>query len=292
MMGPSTLTAGMSRFDTDVMVADTRGQAPSSVDVELLLRAVRAAMSPPGGVRWFARPVTDGLQFRSIVKDWVDGRAEPAREMRVSCGAAVCTARLALLVQGWEPAVVHPYRPGLLASLSAGATVVPRDLERSLHRAVHHGTPTGTEPVTPERLRAALRRTSDIRHAWFRTVAAPAPKLLPELGRPWLNGLEPTADGVVAAVGAPATDRIADLRVGEAVQHLRLVSLTFGWDLQVLAGPVRRDRIRVLGPGMPDGSLVLVRAEPVPAKTGPSTADPAPTAAQDTSDSAEQRDAL
>ena len=257
------------------MVADTLGHAPLSVDVELLLRAARAAMSPPGGARWFARPVSDGLQFRSVVKDWVDEQSEPAREMRVSCGAALCAARVALLVQGWEPVVVHPYRPGLLASLTAGATGVPRDQERSLYRAVHRGAPSGTVPVTPERLRAALRRTSDIRHVWFRTVAAPIPRLRPELGRPWPTRLDATADGVVAVAGTPAADRIADLRVGEAVQHLRLVCLTLGWDLHVLAGPVRRDRIRLLGPGMPDGSLVLVRAEPGPAETGP-----APTAAR------------
>lgn len=273
------------------MVADTRGRAPSSVDVELLLRAARAAMSPPGGARWFARPVPDGLQFRSVVKDWVDGRAEPAREMRVSCGAAVCTARLALLVQGWEPVVVHPHRPGLLASLSAGATVVPRDQDRSLYRVVHHGTPSGTAPVTPERIRAALRRTSDIRHVWFRTVAAPTPRLLPELGRRWPNGPAPTADGVVAVAGTPATHRIADLRVGETVQHLRLVCLTLGWDLQVLAGPVRRDRVRLLGPGMPDGSLVLVRADPLPVETARPMAEPAPTAVDHASHGAEQRDA-
>lgn len=248
------------------MVADTLGRAPSSVDVELLLRAARAAMSPPGAARWFARPVTDGLQFRSIVKDWVDGRAEPAREMRVACGAAVCTARLALLVQGREPTVAHPTRPGLLALLSAGARIVPRDQQRLLYRAVFHGAAPGTTAVTPERLRVALRRASDVRHAWFRTVTAPAPALLAELGHPWLNRVDPTADGVVAVIGAPATDRIADLRVGEAVQHLGLVSGTLGWGLQVLAGPVRRDRVRQLGPGMPDGSLVLFRAEPLPAE--------------------------
>lgn len=264
-VGPSTLAAGPGRADTDVMVADTLGRASTSVDVELLLRAARAAMEPRGGARWIARPVPDGLQFRSVVKDWVDGPAEPAREMRVACGAAVCTARLALLVQGREPTVAHPSRPGLLAALSAGARIAPRDQERRLYRAVFRGAPVGTAPVTPDRLQAALRRVSDIRHAWLRTVAVPAPALLPELGHRWQGRTTPTADGVVAVVGAPATDRIADLRVGDAVQHLGLVCRTLGWELQVLAGPVRRDRVRLLGPGMPDGSLVLFRAEPGPA---------------------------
>lgn len=245
------------------MVADTLGRAPSSVDVELLLRAARAAIAPPGEARWFARPVSDGLQFRSVVKDWVDGQVERAREMRVACGAAVCTARLALLVQGREPVVVHPPRVGLLAALSAGAVVEPRDRDRSLYQLVHHTGPPAGPAETVERFRAALRRAADVRHVWFRTIAVPAPQRLLDLGRPWPGRLDPTAADVVAVIGAPATDRIADLRVGETVQHLRLVSATLGWDLQVLAGPVRRDRVRRLGPGMPDGSLVLVGAAPV-----------------------------
>jgi hypothetical protein len=257
------------------MVADTLGRAPSSVDVELLLRAARAAIAPPGELRWFARPVSDGLQFRSLVKDWVDGQVEPAREMRVACGAALCTARLALLVQGREPVVVHPPRAGLLAALSAGAVVEPRDRDRSLYRLVHHTGPPPTPPETVERFRAALRRAADVRHVWFRTVDAAAARLLPDRGRPWPDRLEPAADEVVAVIGAPATDRIADLRVGEAVQHLRLVSATLGWDLRVLAGPVRRDRVRRLGPGMPDGSLVLVGAAPVPPASGGPRAEPA-----------------
>lgn len=252
------------------MVAAALGRAPSPVDVELLLRAARAAIAPPGEARWFARPVSDGLQFRAVVKDWVDGQVEPGREMRVACGAAVCTARLAMLVQGREPVVVHPPRVGLLAALSAGAAVEPRDRDRSLYRLVHHAGPPMTAPETVERFRAALRRAADVRHVWFRTIAAPAPRTLLDLGRPWSDRLDPAAGDVVAVVGAPATDRIADLRVGEAVQHLGLVSATLGWELQVLAGPVRRDRVRRLGPGMPDGSLVLVGAAPVPRTSGAS----------------------
>lgn len=257
------------------MVADTLGRAPSSVDVELLLRAARTAMAPPGDPRWFARPVSDGIQFRSVVKDWVDARAEQAREMRVACGAAVCTARLALLVHGREPSVVHPARPGLLAALNAGAAVEPRDRERQLYRAIHRSGPGGVEPAAPDRLRVALRRTCDVRHAWFRTIAAPAPAVLADLGHPWMDRPDVAESGLVAVVGAPATDRIADLRVGEAVQHLRLVSVTLGWDLTILAGPVRRDRVRLLGPGMPDGSLVLVGVEPVPVPEPSEQAPPA-----------------
>lgn len=262
----------MGRPDTDAMTAETLGRTPSPVDVEQLLRAARAAMAPQGSGRWFARPVTDGLEFRAMVKAWVDARTEPAREMRVACGAAVCASRLALVVQGRAPIVVHPSRPGLLGALSPGAAILPSDRDRSLYRAVHHRDADRPAPVTAERLRAALRCTADRTHAWFRTMPVPAPGVSAGLGPLWPGRLNPTPDGVVAVVGAPVTDRLADLRVGETVQLLRLLAVTLGWDLQVLAGPVRRDRTHLLGPGMPNGSLVLFRAEPRRAEPRPSGA--------------------
>ena len=233
------------------------------MDVDALRDAAASALSPPGRRQWFVRPLTDGIEFRAVVKNWVDAPAEGARETRVACGAALCAARLCLAVQGWEPVVTPLGGTASLATLRVGAPAAPRREDRLLYRALHEDR-FEVAPVAADVLRTVVRRAADVRRVWLSTVPGP----VPAVGRVWGDGEDSAGEGVIAVIGAPATDRIADLRVGDAVQYLRLVAVTLGWDVRVLAGPVPREQsLHFVGSDVPTGSVVLFRVLPAAART-------------------------
>src|SRR5215212_3765522 len=95
--------------------------------------AARAALQPPGPVRWTLDVRIDRVELRAVTRRWSTAAEPPARLARVACGTALRASRLAGAVQGRQPLVSHPDQPGVLAVLHAGEVVAARREELLLH---------------------------------------------------------------------------------------------------------------------------------------------------------------
>ena len=237
------------------MATDALDHAPpAALRVELLIAAAGAAPGPLGAARWFGRPMDDGVELRSVVKAWTSAPDRSARAMRIGCGVALRNVRLATVVQGRTPVCSFPLRSGLLAAVRAGAGCPAPRLDQELYRAIRPGRGTSEPAVEEPMVRAVLRRAVDTERAWLRFLPDDAREEVTPgtLGHPWSTDL-PTG-GLLALVCVPATDRIADLRVGQALQQVRLLaSARLGWRGTVVAGPVDAARVRRWDPLAGDG---------------------------------------
>ncbi|MET0188686.1 MAG: hypothetical protein ABW212_06790 [Pseudonocardia sediminis] len=213
-----------------------------TVQVDLLLAAAAAAPGPPGPPRWFPRPLDDGVELRSVVRSWAADGDRAGRTMRIAAGAALRNVRISLAAQGRRAVCAYPQRDALLAAVRTGEPYTPSALDLALARLVS----TGSAPEVPVRdpavTRALLRRAADADQVWVRVLPGPLPAADPQaIGVPWARN--PVAMGtrpeMLVLIGAPENDRIADLRVGQAMQQIRLLSaVVLGRHTTVVAGPV------------------------------------------------------
>jgi hypothetical protein len=111
-----------------------------ALQLEPVLDAARAALRPPGPVRWVLDPRPDRVELRAVIRRWSTAVEPAARLAQVAAGTALRAARLAVAVQGREPLVSHPDQPGVLAVLRAGGVVAPRREELALHAMLRHAT--------------------------------------------------------------------------------------------------------------------------------------------------------
>ena len=222
--------------------------------------AARAALRPPGPVRWILEPLLDRVELRTVVRRWATAAEPSARTARISSGCALRAARLAVAVQDRTPVVSHPDRPGLLAVLHAGSPAAPRSLDLLLHAVmVQGGRPSWIGADVPGRPAALhrLRLAAESEGAWLRVL--PTVAAGPALGRCWCDPSAATGDALTALVGAPGAPPAADLRLGQAVETVRLMGSAFGLDTQVLAAPATaavEEVRRHAGPG-PSALAVL-----------------------------------
>jgi hypothetical protein len=228
-----------------------------------VIEAARAALRPPGPVPWIAEPCGDRVDLRLRVRRWSTAVEPSARLARISCGTALRAARLAVAVQGRRPLVTHPGRLGLFAVLHAGEAESPRREEVLLHAALRGGVAL---PLTPRPSRTAalqrLRRAAEAEGAWLRALPTPPdPSRAPGPG--WHDSgwtwAEFDGDSFAAVVGAAGPAPVADLRVGQAIEAVRLAGATLGLVVRVLAAPADAGAVGLRGRGgAPADGLAVV----------------------------------
>jgi hypothetical protein len=215
-----------------------------ALQLEPVMEAARAALRPPGPVRWVVDPRADRVEVRAVIRRWSTAVEPAARLARVSCGTVLRAARLAVAVQGREPLVSHPDQPGVLAVLHAGGMAVPRREELLLHAMLRHETAVPGGVRIPDRTAVLrrLRRAAETEGAWL--CLLPEPSVPSATHGPCWYDLDdsPVAgsdqETLVAVIGAPGRVPAADLRAGQAVETVRLTARALGLDLHVLAAPV------------------------------------------------------
>lgn len=143
---------------------------------ELLTRAVAFAVLAPSSHNtqpWSFRVRWDGLEIR-LDRSRVLPIADPAaREMIISCGAALQNIRIALRYWGFAAKVdllPHASTPDVLARVRVGGRRLPSKLNDLLFNAIRarhtNRAPFLPLPVPP-RLIAALRSAAELEGAWF-----------------------------------------------------------------------------------------------------------------------------
>ena len=206
-----------------------------------LVEAARAALQPPGPMRWIIEARADGVELRAVVRRWSTALDPSAQLARIACGTALRGARLAVSVQGRQPLVAYPERPGLLAVVHPGIMVPPRRAELLLHGLLRQEIAPAwcrarllDRPAALQRLRSA----AEAEGTWLRVLPGPVPA---HLGRSWQDTDDQApAVGrrtIAALVGAPGRVPAADLRVGQAIETLRLTAMVLGLEMHVLAAP-------------------------------------------------------
>ena len=232
------------------MATRTRaGLGLSAEQTELVLATAARAPSPPGSRPWAFR-VGPGL-----VEVHADpGRRPPAvdpadRALRLACGAALYTLRLALADLGVRPLVtVLPDRrhPTLLAEVRRGGATRPTPEQRRLLAAVPRGgtdLPDDAPVSAPQRY--ALRRAAAEEGAWLHLVAGPG------------------AGPLTAVLTAHPSGPDADVRAGGALQRVLLTATADGLAASVLprvvgAGPDRGELRRLLGGPFPPQAVLRI----------------------------------
>jgi hypothetical protein len=145
-------------------------------DADLLTKAVEFAVMAPSSHNtqpWSFRLQWDGLEImldRSRVLPVTD---PAAREMIISCGAALQNIRIALRHWGYAAKVEilpHPSTPDVLARVTVGGPRIRSRLNELLFAAIseRHTNRAPFRPVpVPPRLIAALRSAAELEGAWL-----------------------------------------------------------------------------------------------------------------------------
>ena len=245
-----------------------------ALQLEPVMDAARAALRPPGPVRWVLDPRPDRVELRAVIRRWSTAVEPTARLARVAAGTALRAARLAVAVQGREPLVSHPEQPGVLAVLHAGGVVAPRPEELALHAMLRHATdsaPVQVGNLDRTAVLRLLRRAAETEGAWLRALPeSPAPSAT--LGPCWydpddVSWAEPASETFAAVIGAPGRPPAADLRAGQAVETVRLTSQGPGPRPAGARRTGRDDDARAHTPARPDDGHPRDRADR-PARPG------------------------
>jgi hypothetical protein len=203
--------------------------------------AVRAALRPPGPTRWIAEAVDDRIELRTAIRRW-STVAEPSASLaRIACGTALRAARLAIAVQGRQPLVSYPEGVGALAVLHAGGAVAASRRDVLLHGVLlgHAPAPSVGPPGRTAIIRW-LHHGAESEGTWL-CVLPDVPSVAP--GPCWDGPHDdarrrgrPSAM-IIALVGASGRLPVADLRIGQALETIRLTATALGLDSHVLAAP-------------------------------------------------------
>lgn len=206
-----------------------------------VVAAARAALQPPGARRWIVEARADCVEVRTVVRRWFTARDPSTQLAHIACGTALRAARLAVAVQGRRPLVSYPARPGPLAVLHPGPAARPRRDEVLLHRLLRREIAPAwwrARLLDPAPVLQRLRYAAEREGTWMRTLAGPPPT---DLGSGWHDAHERDASGdrrtILAVIGAPGGLPAADLRVGQAIEALRLTAMVLGLEMHVLAAP-------------------------------------------------------
>jgi hypothetical protein len=214
-------------MEGDVVALRTIGLDLTAEQVEHALTTAGRAPSLHNSQPWSFRVRTDVIELHADPRRQLAVADPGGWEMRMSCGAALFTLRLALLDLGVRPLVtVLPDRgrPDLIAEVRRGGTTRATPEHRRLLAAVPRRRtnrhPFSDDVVTPAE-RYALRRAAVDEGAWLhfvtepdqvdavRSLAARAhreqaadPAFVSELRR-WTGTAHERTDGVPAAAGGP-----------------------------------------------------------------------------------------
>lgn len=244
------------------------GRPGLALRVEPVIEAARGAPNPTGPVRWFVRAIEDGIELRTVVRRWSVADELTARTVRVAGGAALRNARLAVAVQGRRPLLTFPPEAGLLAVLRAGASAAPQGEERLLYAVLSAGAreTAGTSPAAHDvAVRTRLRRAAEAEACWLRELPErPAGLARASTWPAAAVGPVSRTGALVVLLGAEGPGPVADLRLGQALQSVRLTSMALGLRPEVLAAPVPVGVLpHSLRPRLPSGgSLAVLELSP------------------------------
>ena len=150
------------------------GLAPHQV--EAVLKAASLAPSVHNSQPWRFRVLPDRIELHPDLDRKLHATDPDARELRVSCGAALFNLRMALQCFGVRPLVTmlpgHE-APGALATVRRGGQIVPDDEMRALLKAIP-ARRTNRRPFfeagVDARQRHALVRAAELERSWLHIV--------------------------------------------------------------------------------------------------------------------------
>ncbi|MBW0092638.1 nitroreductase [Pseudonocardia sp. KRD-184] len=205
----------------------TAGLDLTAEQTELVLATAGRAPSLHNAQPWAFRVRPDLIELHTDPQRRLPVVDPADRELRMACGAALFTLRLALIDLGVRPLVtVLPDRrhPTLIAEIRRGGSILATPEQRRLLEAVprrHTNRHPFTDvPVTPPE-RHALRRAASDEGAWLHLVTAPDERAIlqrlavrahrqqvadPAFGdelRRWTGTSPGRPDGVPVAAGGP-----------------------------------------------------------------------------------------
>jgi nitroreductase len=147
--------------------------------VEVALRSASLAPSVHNSQPWRFRVLPDRIELHADMDRKLPATDPDARELRLSCGAALFNLRLALEGFGLRPLVTllpgHAV-PGALATVRHGGTTALTDETRALLKAVPtrrtNRHPFIEAPVDGQQ-RHALVRAAELERSWLHVVKTP-----------------------------------------------------------------------------------------------------------------------
>jgi hypothetical protein len=255
------------------------GLGLSAEQTELVLTTAARAPSPAGSRPWALRVRPDLVELHAD-----PGRRPPAvdpadRELRLACGAALYTLRLALVDLGVRPLVTAlPDRrhPTLLAEVRCGGATRPTPEQRRLLAAVPHRR-TGPHPSSllsgagaPVSAveRYALRRAAAEEGAWLHLVTDPGRvRAVQDLAGGAAQPQDDGADPLIAVLTSHPDGPDADVRAGGALQRVLLTATADGLAASVLSHVVEAERARaelrrLLGAPFPPQAVLRIGRSP------------------------------
>lgn len=205
--------------------------------------AAHCAVQAAGPVPWCLDPVPDGVAIRLLVRRWTDSTSQDAVLARVACGTALQAASLAITGLGRRPVAAFSSEPGVLVVLRAGERREPRSEELAMLAGLRHcGVPRRLDPVVPEAgLLPWLRRAAERQGGWARRSGT---GLDAGLGPAWPDSRLITDPSSTVVVGADGGPPYADVRLGRAIEAIRLTAAALGWWTRIAAAPADEQRLR------------------------------------------------
>ncbi|GAY07373.1 hypothetical protein [Pseudonocardia sp. N23] len=253
-------------------VTDGLVMEPQTVDrlMEAVTSAARIAARPAGPTPWYVDPVSDGVAIRMTVRRWTEAPSAEAVLARVGCGTALRAASLAVVGLGRRPVTTVSSEPGVLAVLRAGEYREPcREEVAMLDGLQRFGVPRRLDPAVREAgLLPWLRRAAEREGVWARNAGRIDAT---GLGPAWSDGRAVPEHPSTLAMGADGPPPYADVRLGRAIEAVRLTAAALGWWTRIAAAPVDRSCLHdalggsagaVLGTAHRGTTLALLQVSP------------------------------
>lgn len=225
-------------------VVDELVVEPPTVDrlTEAVTAAARTAARPAGPTPWYIDPVPDGVAIRMTVRRWTEASAPEAVLARIGCGTALRAASLAAVGLGRRPMTTVSTEPGVIAVLRAGEYREPCREEAAMLDGLHRfGVPRRFDPAVPEAgVLPWLRRAAEREGVWARNAGRFDGT---GLGPAWSDGRAVPENPSTVVIGADGPRPHADVRLGRAIEAVRLTAAALGWWTRIAAAPANRNRL-------------------------------------------------
>lgn len=281
------------------MTAKAAALSLSVEDTRAVLTTASLAPSVHNTQPWRFRLLPDRIELHADLSRALPATDPSARELRLSCGAALFNLRLALQALGVRPLVTllpGTEAPGALATIRRGGQTALTDESRVLLEAVPVRR-TNRQPFIDSPISTAdqqsMVRAAGLERAWLHVVSdrsdvARLQELMLRAHRTQLADTEVQAE-LAGWAGAPATaglgesdhllgvlcsyydGRLAELQAGQAMQRVLLTATSLGLSTSLLSQPsevpgTRAQLRRAMGGSLVPQTIVRIGfGSPVPA---------------------------
>jgi nitroreductase len=281
-----------------MMTAETAALALSAQDTRAVLTTASLAPSVHNTQPWRFRLLPDRIELHADLSRALPATDPAARELRLSCGAALFNLRLALQALGIRPLVTllpGNEAPGAFATIRRGGQTALTDESRALLDAVPvcrtNRQPFLDSPI-PTADQQSMVRAAGLERAWLHVVSdrserARLHELILRAHRLQLDDTGVQAE-LAGWTGAPDTSslgesghllvvlcsyhegRLAELQAGQAMQRVLLAATGLGLSTSFLSQPIevsgtRAELRRAMGGSLvPQAILRIGFGSPVP----------------------------